>query len=245
MSRLSEADRARLLKPLDSAWTVLLVDPPAMRLLPHIASVRAITPLRVTALAQVLGVLAVGAFAVGWLAPGAVLFELRFFVDCLDGKLARLRGETSRFGALLDSNGDRVLVTAAFVALAGWSGAPWFGLAVTTSYLFGFAFRDLRDQVYAEARAPKPIEHVSLGGIAAAARRRRIYPTVTTIEVEHAVLFVAPLIAVAGVDLIRPALVMGSVYFFFQAVRFGVASLRGAAAADGAERRGLGRSQDG
>lgn len=225
---LTGAQRAAALKPLDSAWTVLLVDPPGVRVLAWMVGRPWITPLRLTVAAQLVGVVATAAFALDLLALGAVLFELRFFVDCLDGKLARLRGQTSHLGAALDANSDKVVVLASYVALAAAAGEPWAAVAVAGTYPLHFVLRDQRDARYAEAGLDKPVVAMSLGGVAGWLRARRIFPTLTTIEVEHVALFVVPLLAAAGVDLIVPALVGSAAYFGLQGLRFGVATLRAA-----------------
>jgi phosphatidylglycerophosphate synthase len=229
---LTGPERALVLKPLDSAWTVLLIDPPGVRVLGWIARWPAVTPLQLTVAAQLLGVVAAVAFAADLLVLGAVVFEVRFFVDCLDGKLARLRGQGSRLGAVLDAHGDRVVVTAAFVGLAVAVGQPWVAVALATAYLLAYAFRDLRDALYAEAGLDKPIDALSLGGVAGWLRRRRIYPTLTTIEVEHVTLFVVPLLA-GWLDLTVAALALATAYFTLQAARFAAGSLRAAAVLDG------------
>lgn len=221
-----------MLKPLDSLWTVALIDPLGVRVLAWLAPVRAMTPVRLTVAAQVAGVGAAVAFAADLLVLGALLFELRFFVDCLDGKLARLRGQTSRFGAVLDSNADKVVVLASFVALAASIERPWLAVALAAAYPLQFTFREQRDALFAELDLRKPVEQVSLGGLAGWLRRRRVYPTVTTIEVEHGALFVVPLLAAVGIDLIAAGLVAAALYFALQGLRFGISALRAAARAD-------------
>jgi phosphatidylglycerophosphate synthase len=74
-------------------------------------------------------VLAAGAFASGFwplLVVGAVLLQLSFVLDCLDGQLARHRGASSRFGAWLDymtdSLEDVVLVAGIAIGCALRSG---------------------------------------------------------------------------------------------------------------------------
>ena len=97
-------------KPRDSWWTVYLVDPAACRLTLFIANHTRITPNGVTRLSILLGLASAGCFAAGWLAAGAALFYLSFLVDCVDGKLARLKGNGTPFGLWLDYVGDRLRV---------------------------------------------------------------------------------------------------------------------------------------
>ena len=48
-----------------------------------------------------------------WLVAGALLFLVGFVVDCMDGKIARLNGTGSMFGAWFDFIFDRLRVCCA------------------------------------------------------------------------------------------------------------------------------------
>jgi phosphatidylglycerophosphate synthase len=114
--------RERTYKPTDAWWTVLLVDPLAARLVRLVAPHRKITPNLLTLAATVLGLLAAACFAGQtrwWLVAGAVLFHLSFVVDCMDGKIARLNGTGSLFGAWFDFVFDRIRVFICALALFG------------------------------------------------------------------------------------------------------------------------------
>jgi phosphatidylglycerophosphate synthase len=114
--------RERTYKPRDAWWTVLLVDPLAARLVRLVAPHRRITPNLLTVAATVLGLAAAACFAGqtrGWLVAGALLFHLSFVVDCMDGKIARLNGTGSIFGAWFDFVFDRLRVFACALALFG------------------------------------------------------------------------------------------------------------------------------
>ncbi|MGP3982136.1 CDP-alcohol phosphatidyltransferase family protein [Streptomyces sp. KR80] len=127
-------------KKRDAWWTVLLVDPVATPLVRWTAMWTRVTPNQITWLALLLGLGAAGCFAVGswgWLLAGAALYHLSFVLDCMDGKLARLTGTGSVFGAWLDYVFDRVRVLACAVALMGGQYARtgqvvylWLALAV-------------------------------------------------------------------------------------------------------------------
>ncbi|NUT37337.1 MAG: CDP-alcohol phosphatidyltransferase family protein [Hamadaea sp.] len=114
--------KARTYKERDSWWTVLLVDPIAARITRRVARVRAFTPNRITLFAFGLGLLAAACFAVakpGWLLAGALLYHVSFTFDCVDGKVARLNGTGSIFGAWLDYILDRIRIVACTAALMG------------------------------------------------------------------------------------------------------------------------------
>ncbi|GAB3885702.1 CDP-alcohol phosphatidyltransferase family protein [Microbispora bryophytorum] len=97
-------------KPRDSWWTVFMVDPLACRLALLVANHTSITPNGLTRLSMLIGFASAAAFTEGMLAAGAVLFYLSFTVDCMDGKIARLKGTGTPFGLWLDYVGDRVRV---------------------------------------------------------------------------------------------------------------------------------------
>jgi CDP-diacylglycerol---glycerol-3-phosphate 3-phosphatidyltransferase len=69
-----------------------------------------------------LGVVAASvAFAArGQLLPATIIVTLCALLDVLDGAMARARGRSTRFGALLDSTMDRVADGAIFGALTWW-----------------------------------------------------------------------------------------------------------------------------
>ncbi|WP_067491408.1 CDP-alcohol phosphatidyltransferase family protein [Actinomadura hibisca] len=114
--------RQRTYKARDAWWTVLLVDPLAARLVRFTANRTNVTPNQLTVGALILGLGAGACFAVGtwpWLLLGALLYHLSFTLDCMDGKIARLKGTGSVFGAWLDYIFDRVRVLACAIALMG------------------------------------------------------------------------------------------------------------------------------
>lgn len=103
--------KARTYKRRDSWWTVIFVDPVAVRLVWLLAPYRWATPNFVTALSFVTGVFAAIAFAQGsrmGLIAGGVLFYSAFVLDCVDGKIARLHQNGSIIGKWLEFVLDRV-----------------------------------------------------------------------------------------------------------------------------------------
>jgi phosphatidylglycerophosphate synthase len=170
--------REQTYKVRDAWWTVLLVDPLAVRLVRLVAPYRWITPNLLTVLAMVLGVGSAACFLAQdrwWLIAGAVLFHLSFVVDCMDGKIARLNGTGSMFGAWFDFMFDRLRVFMCAAALFGGQYARtghvaflWTLVVVTFLDLFRYlnstqmaktrqSMRDLLE----EARGPMPEEPVT------------------------------------------------------------------------------------
>ncbi len=83
-------------------WTRLAVDPIAIPIARRLARVRGVTPNRITVTAGLIAVAAAVCFGNGLLRAGGALFILRFYVDCLDGTVARVQRSSSRRGAALD-----------------------------------------------------------------------------------------------------------------------------------------------
>jgi len=95
-------------KGRDCWWTVLVIDPVATPLVSALRGARRVTPNTLTAAAGVVAIAAGTAYALGHLVVGALLFQVSFLIDCMDGKLAHTRELRSRYGHYLDAVGDAV-----------------------------------------------------------------------------------------------------------------------------------------
>ncbi|MFD6951141.1 CDP-alcohol phosphatidyltransferase [Nocardiopsis sp. TSRI0078] len=113
-------------KAKDAWWTVFLVDPLAGRLVVWTANRTSITPNQLTLGAGILGLFSALCFAAPplvagsgwpWLLLGALLFHLSFVLDCMDGKIARLKGTGSVFGTWVDFVFDRIRFFGCVMAL--------------------------------------------------------------------------------------------------------------------------------
>jgi phosphatidylglycerophosphate synthase len=190
------------MKPLDAWWTVVLIDPLAVRLVSLVQRFESVTPTHLTVLAHLLGVFSAVTFAAGQLVISAVLFEVRFILDCADGKLARVRGTSSAAGAFLDYVGDYVVVGANVVGLAlhlQWGGdvPVWLAVALPAVFVTHVAVGQARRQevVLAGIDGPMTAHHLP-GGYRQWMADRRLRAVPSRIDVEHGLLFVAPLAAV-------------------------------------------------
>src|SRR5215213_10377641 len=88
-------------KKRDAWWTVFLVDPLAARIILPLANWTKVTPNQVSLASFVVGLLAAAAFWQGdhhALVAGALLYHISFVLDCVDGKIARLKGTGSVSG---------------------------------------------------------------------------------------------------------------------------------------------------
>lgn len=87
----------------------------------------------------------------GWGDGWAVLvLAVGGFTDWLDGKLARLLGQYSRLGALLDPAVDRLYILAALLGLGARGIVPWWfvGLLVARDLVLGLCVLVLRGRGY-------------------------------------------------------------------------------------------------
>ncbi|MEV4642598.1 CDP-alcohol phosphatidyltransferase family protein [Actinoplanes sp. NPDC049548] len=140
--------RTRTYKDRDAWWTVWLVDPLASRLVWLVAPLKWVTPNLLTMGAFLLGVLSAVCFAQGdykWLVAGAIGFHFSFVLDCMDGKIARLKGTGSVFGSWLDYVFDRLRVVTCAVALMGGQYAQthnvhYLWMAGVVIFLDGFRY---------------------------------------------------------------------------------------------------------
>ncbi|MEV7801665.1 CDP-alcohol phosphatidyltransferase family protein [Microbispora sp. NPDC088329] len=96
------------------------MDPLAGRLVVTTANRTSITPNQITWGAFVLGLGSAWCFMRAewpWLVAGAALYHVSFVLDCMDGKIARLKGSGTVLGGWLDYVFDRIRVLACTAAL--------------------------------------------------------------------------------------------------------------------------------
>ena len=107
-------------KAEDSLFTTYLVSPYS-KYLARFAARRGWTPNALTVVSFMIGLGAAGAFAFGSraaLIAGAVLLQVSFTLDCVDGQLARYTRTFSGLGAWLDSVFDRLKEYTVYAGLA-------------------------------------------------------------------------------------------------------------------------------
>ncbi|UFQ18738.1 MULTISPECIES: CDP-alcohol phosphatidyltransferase family protein [Streptomyces] len=187
MGRLSlKAVQRQTCKKRDAWWTVLLVDPVATRLLCVLARFKRVTPNGVTWSALLLGLAAAGFFVRGDRTPlaiGALLYHVSFILDCVDGKLARLKGNGTVFGGWLDYVFDRVRVLCCAVALMGGqylrTGNAWYlGAALAVVFLDMLRYVDALQIYKMRMSMRRSIETLAAERQAAAATGQAVTPVV-------------------------------------------------------------------
>ena len=116
---------------------VFFVDPLVIPLVPILAALR-VSPNLITAGVLLTGLSAGVFFALGYWFCGAFIFLFSHFLDCLDGKVARLRGVTSEFGARLDNFADFLRKPSCFLGITVyfyWNGLVVFALLTVVVFI--------------------------------------------------------------------------------------------------------------
>jgi Family of unknown function (DUF5941)/CDP-alcohol phosphatidyltransferase len=169
-------------KGSDGFFTTFFVSPYS-KYIARWAARRGFTPNQVTTVSVLIGLLAAIAFATGerWgMVVGAVLLQIAFTTDCVDGQLARYTRQFSKLGAWLDSVFDRTKEYLAFAGLAiGASrmGEPVWLLACaaitaqTVRHMSDFSFGGAQQLAIGSSVQP-PVEQ-SLDAAGAVAEMRR------------------------------------------------------------------------
>ncbi len=168
----AQDERARLdaaVKAADGFYTTFFVSSYS-RYIARFAARLGIRPNQVTLFSMFVGVLAAAAFALGhrWsLIAGALLLQVAFTFDCVDGQLARYTRNFSRFGAWLDSVLDRGKEYLVYAGLAvgsvrgfGFDAWPLAAAALTLQtarHMIEFAYWDVHYRAIEEAPQP-PLE---------------------------------------------------------------------------------------
>jgi len=228
--------KLRTYKRRDSWWTVIFVDPLAVRIVWLIAPYRWATPNFVTGVSFLFGIAAALAFLDAsrfGLVAGALLFYFGFVLDCVDGKVARLNGNGSEIGKWVEFVLDRIRFLLGVGALFyGQYQATqnllyvWIGVLVMVLDLLHY----LNGAEMRIAAAPPEVSGTSMSGalgqtartnaslhtIAKFFEARRIRPRLFSgVEFEHFLCVIAPL---TGLILPVTALTLGLHLLFEAAV---------------------------
>jgi CDP-alcohol phosphatidyltransferase/Family of unknown function (DUF5941) len=169
-------------KASDGFFTTFFVSPYS-RYIARWCARRGFTPNQVTTVSLFIGLLAALGFATGerWgLVAGAILLQIAFTTDCVDGQLARYTRTFSKLGAWLDSIFDRSKEYLCFAGLAigaSRTGDPVWVLACctltmqTVRHFSDFSFGAGQTQVVSETEQP-PLEQARDAAGAAVLERR-------------------------------------------------------------------------
>jgi CDP-diacylglycerol--glycerol-3-phosphate 3-phosphatidyltransferase len=93
-------------------------------------------------------------FTRGWFFAGTLIIWFFVMLDLVDGAVARARGASTPFGAVLDSTCDRVADAAVFGALAWWfAGAGGYSRPLLAASLLCLVLGSLTSYIRARAEA--------------------------------------------------------------------------------------------
>jgi phosphatidylglycerophosphate synthase len=169
-------------KSRDGFFTTFFVSPYS-RYIARWAAHRGYTPNQITTVSVFMGLVAAILFATGerWgLVAGAVVLQIAFTTDCVDGQLARYSRQFSKLGAWLDSVFDRTKEYLAFAGLAiGASrmGDPVWTLACCAlilqmvRHMSDFAYGAGQQQVIGATTHPPLTQSADIWSAAVEARR--------------------------------------------------------------------------
>ena len=123
-------------RPLEAWWAKILLVPIAslitwivLKFLPRVH------PNQVTTVSLILGIISGVFFVVGDWVSAIVVYQLCMALDWVDGKVARLTGKTSAFGAFYDGLVNHLVYIMNVIGLGFGMGVSWQSMALVTALL--------------------------------------------------------------------------------------------------------------
>ena len=134
--RYSKSDISKVLKKKDAWWTVLVIDKIAIPLTLFVANYMPfLSPNFFTIFSLIISLIAAYSFFQGHMLLGAILYEVAFLFDCIDGKLAALTKKQSLAGLWLDKIADKFRLFFNTMALTAYC-CPIIGMTFIFMYLW-------------------------------------------------------------------------------------------------------------
>lgn len=137
--------KVRYIKAYEPWRTIFITDPVAIPLARLLAALHA-NPNVITLISIVLGFVPGILFAYGHWIWAAIIFELAFLLDCIDGKVARLRQMSSEFGARLDSLGELPRKPCTFIGIGAYfylNSQPLFAALTVAAIILHYGIHKL------------------------------------------------------------------------------------------------------
>jgi hypothetical protein len=123
-------------RPLEAWWAKIFLVPIAslitwivLKFLPRVH------PNQVTTVSLILGIISGVFFVVGDWVSAIVVYQLCMALDWVDGKVARLTGKTSAFGAFYDGLVNHLVYIMNVIGLGFGMGVSWQSMALVTALL--------------------------------------------------------------------------------------------------------------
>ena len=182
------------LKGRDAFWTVAVIDPLVVPLVRRLVPYSRVTPNGLTCASFVLATASAVAFAFDQLVAGAIVVQLAFWLDCMDGKLASAREQPNPLGGLFDGIADALRITMNGIGLviATPAGSELAPAALIAFVGMRFALASLSEARPNKREPTFATVPMRLGPVLRAARGRAA-PPVSTVELELLVFTIAPL----------------------------------------------------
>jgi phosphatidylglycerophosphate synthase len=235
--RYTLADVRGSVHSIDSWWTRYFIDPVALRLTWVFANFTRLSPNAVTLMTLPIIFVSAFFFLRGTrvdLVIGALVYEFNFALDCVDGKLARLKNRTSKLGAFSDlylDNWNVVINLSALVwgqylrtgdtnlIVAAWAYLVLHLLSLLLKYIAQDALgKDFKKQFYTQdgdTAGPGLLGRLRLFF----SRRGLNMVLFTTVEGEAVVFFFGPLSGYVFEAIVAAALLV-SVFFILKSILY-------------------------
>lgn len=127
-------------KNLEPWWTEIVLRPFVYKMVYIFANYTRLTPNHITILSFMIGMISAYYFLKGtslYLIIGALLFELSYIIDRIDGRIARLKRQQSKFGAYLDFELD---ISKYFLIILCMIYGQYILTNDITYFIYGFIF---------------------------------------------------------------------------------------------------------
>lgn len=127
----------------NSWWEQIILRPFVHKLTWLFANYTKFTPNQITIISFIFGLLSAYSFLQGerfYLIIGAILYEISFLLDCIDGRIARLKGLKSRIGGYLDIMTDIIKYSFIIVCLVY---SQFLKTEDISLFLYGYLFMSL------------------------------------------------------------------------------------------------------
>ena len=194
--RYTTTDLQKVLKRKDAWWTVLVIDKIAIPLTLFFANYMPfLSPNIFTLLSLILSLTAAYSFFHGHMVQGALLYELSFLFDCIDGKLAALTNRQSLVGLWLDKISDKFRLFFNTVALT----FPHYAL-IGIIFLFMYLWDEVDAVSYENIALKNNKDKYSnvnkTSGFTGFLLKRRLALLPSAVEMDTMAFFVGPLLSV-------------------------------------------------
>lgn len=222
--------KEKTLKPLNGIVQVLITDRISPYFVWFLANYTKITPNQISWLGILFIFITGYIFYQGNFVLGGIFFFVTFFMDTIDGKLARIKNMGTKVGLLIEGTSDKLRV---FVPLLGLSLGYYkltndytiFPIALTALFanlLFDFTglFMLLKTKlveenpnikIEGEAKTNKTTKTGKIGKLRSWLNKHRLELQICGTEQEHLMMTLFPIISFIDIKLVKYGLIIGTV----------------------------------